>query len=121
MSIDSSSYDIRLLELQSFRNIYVRLIHKEIALWNKTHIPWIEDTEGALEWLVKECASRLMQCRIHQHYQNDLGRYLFDLFPDILLDMQNPLSPLIEIQKRRSVRHMKIMVVGNILVAAMLY
>jgi len=117
----TSDYEVRLIELQYLRNQYVPLINNFLLEWNKSHVAWPEDIETAFEWMVREGFSRILRCPVISHFHSDIGKFLYTQFPDI----EHYIGLLVEqlrLEKRpRSLRHLKMMTVGNILVVGMLF
>lgn len=119
---DTLHYEIRIIDIQSFRNHYLPLIIEADQRWKKTYIPWSEDLEDALDWMFGESLERIFNCRCTNHLKfSEYGKSLikelqcfeFDLGPHIkqtgLLD--KPIKP----------KSIKFVNAGSILMIFVLY
>lgn len=113
-------YQIRMLDIQGIRNVYIPLIEREIEKWNHGHIPWTEDIEHATDWVIKEVFQLTFQCPVIDHYKSDYGQYLFDQLSSIVFDMSPLLDEIKHAIRGKPLKHLKIMVVGSLLFVAIL-
>lgn len=116
----TSDYEIRMLDIQSFINVYTPLILEEYHKCMISFVPWTEDIESAFEWMISESIQNEFNCRVINHFKSDLGLYILDHITSFSIDFKALVSQIRYSTGSYKPKHIKTMVVGSILIVALL-
>ncbi len=116
----SQHYEIRMIDIQGLRNIYIPLFMNILQKWKQNYIPWFEELEDAFDWIIKEYLHQSFKCKIIGHYKSDLGDYLLNELGSFQFDFSNVINEINYTTNCRRLKHIKVIVVGGTLIVALL-
>ena len=116
-----SDYEIRMVDIQGLRNVYLPEIVTELGKLNYQYVPWSDEIDFIFEWMIGESLGKYFFCKIHRHEHDDLAKTIYQTFKDFPYELFPYLDAFNLGKRKECVRHVKFVVAGSLMLIFIQY